>query len=228
MHKGKLIVIEGTDCSGKQTQAEMLLNRLKNLNIPCIQLGFPRYDTPTGRIVGGPYLGKAHIGEGFFAEGAANVDPHVASLYFAADRKYNIEEVTEYLNKGYLVILDRYTESNMAHQSASITDPVEREKMWQFLEQLEYGLLQLPKPDLTVFLHMPYNYALELKTHRDEKPDQLENNAHHLLNAENSYLQLCKRNGWIKITCIENNKIKSIEQIGNEIFEIINTFLSDK
>ena len=105
--RGKLIVIEGTDCSGKQTQTELLQKRLNDLNLNCIRIDFPRYDTPTGKIVGGPYLGKPEICDSFFLEGAVNVDPKVASLYYAADRKYNIGEVNEYLDKGYFVILDR-------------------------------------------------------------------------------------------------------------------------
>ena len=102
--KGKLIVIEGTDCSGKQTQTELLEARLKSLNYQCIRIDFPRYETPTGKIVGGPYLGKPEICKSYFTEGAVNVDPKIASLYYAADRKYNISTVNDYLEKGFYVI----------------------------------------------------------------------------------------------------------------------------
>ena len=93
--KGKLIVIEGTDCSGKETQTKMLTKRLEKENIACVRLCFPNYDSPTGKIVGGPYLGKDYICEGWFPEGAANVDPKVSSLYYAADRKYNVKNIEE-------------------------------------------------------------------------------------------------------------------------------------
>ena len=85
----KIIVIEGTDCSGKETQSKLLLKRLNEENISTEYITFPNYESPTGKIVGGPYLGKESISNGYFEEGAANVDPKVASLYYAADRLYN-------------------------------------------------------------------------------------------------------------------------------------------
>ena len=84
--KGKLIVIEGTDCSGKETQTNLLMKKLESDNISIVKFDFPNYDSPTGRIIGGPYLGKEYICPSWFTEGAVNVDPKVASLYFAADR----------------------------------------------------------------------------------------------------------------------------------------------
>ena len=99
MKRGKLIIIEGTDCSGKQTQCELLLDYLENKGIKTAEFSYPRYDTPTGRIIGGPYLGKPHICEGWFPEGAVNVDPKVACLFYAADRLYNSKVVEEKLNE---------------------------------------------------------------------------------------------------------------------------------
>ena len=89
--KGKIIVIEGTDCSGKETQSILLEKRLIEENIKCIRFDFPNYNSPTGKIVGGAYLGKKEISNSYFEEGATNVDPYIACLYYAADRKYNIE-----------------------------------------------------------------------------------------------------------------------------------------
>ena len=90
--RGKIIVIEGTDCSGKETQSKLLVKRLTEKGIKCASFSFPMYDTPTGRIVGGAYLGKPEICDGYFKEGAPNVDPKVSCLYYAADRKYNIDK----------------------------------------------------------------------------------------------------------------------------------------
>ena len=90
MKKGKLIVIEGTDCSGKGTQSELLYQKLVSDGLNVYKTSFPMYDTPTGKIIGGPYLGKEHICLGWFKEGANNVPAKVASLYYAADRLYNI------------------------------------------------------------------------------------------------------------------------------------------
>ena len=98
--KGKIIVIEGTDCSGKNTQSKLLCDKLNSLNIKTVALSFPMYDTPTGKIVGGPYLGKKHICDGWFQEGANNVPAKVASLYFAADRLYNKDQITKYIDDG--------------------------------------------------------------------------------------------------------------------------------
>ena len=99
MQKGKIIVIEGTDCSGKETQSKKLAEALTNNGFKTVRMQFPMYDTPTGQIVGGPYLGKDYICEGFFPEGAAHVDTKVASLYYAADRKYNMPKIMEQINQ---------------------------------------------------------------------------------------------------------------------------------
>ena len=78
--KGKLIVIEGTDCSGKETQSKMLIEKLKQDGYPVEKFSFPMYDTPTGKMIGGPYLGKSYICDGWFKEGADKVDPKVAAM----------------------------------------------------------------------------------------------------------------------------------------------------
>ena len=161
--KGKLIVIEGTDCSGKETQSKRLVERLNKENIKSEYFYFPNYDSPTGKIIGGPYLGKSYICEGWFPEGASNVDPKVASLYYAADRRYNRNIIIDTLNKGINIILDRYTYSNMGHQGGKILLKEERIKMYKWLEDLEFKMLELPFSDLRVFLHVPYTVALELK-----------------------------------------------------------------
>jgi len=217
----KLIVIEGTDCSGKETQANLLIERLKKDNIKIENLSFPMYNTPTGKIVGGPYLGKSHISEGWFPEGAPNVDPKVSALYYAADRKYNEHKITELLEKGYNVLLDRYVESNVAHQGSKLHTKKERLEMYKWLKTLEYDLIGLPKPDLTVFLHMPYQYAIELKKNRTESADQNEASEEHLKNAEKAYLELAELYDFKKVSCIKNGTIKSIEEIHEEVYSLI-------
>ena len=220
MEKGKLIVIEGTDCSGKETQSKLLEDKLNKLGHKVYRMGFPKYETPTGKIVGGCYLGKPEISPSLFTEGANSVDPKVACLYYAADRKYNINEALEYLEKGYFVILDRYTTSNMAHQGGKILDKEERINMYQWIDRLEYWLLGLPKPDITIFLHMPYEQSLELKKNR-EFLDEHEKNPEHLKNAEASYIELSELYNWSRIECVKDDEIRSIEDINDEIFKII-------
>lgn len=220
--KGKLIVIEGTDCSGKETQTKLLLERLKKNNIQIESFSFPAYDTPTGKIVGGPYLGKSYICEGWFPEMANNVDPKVASLYYAADRKYNIPKIKEYLDNGINVILDRYSYSNMAHQGGKIHDKKEREKMYDFIETLEFDLLELPRVDIAIFLHMPLNCTIKLKKNRPEAADQHEVDENHLRNAEEVYKELALRYNFSTIECGNDDYIKTIEEISDEVFTIVN------
>ena len=216
--KGKLIVVEGTDCSGKETQTDLLMLKLKENNIDVKKISFPVYDTPTGKIVGGPYLGKSYICDGWFDEGATNVDYRVASLYYAADRVYNIGKINQELENGVNVILDRYSYSNMAHQGAKISDSNKRMSIYKWLEELEFNLLELPIPDLKIFLHMPTDYSIILKQNRSEAPDQDEN---HLRSAERSYLEIANIYNFKTIECVDNNKVRKIEDINEELTDYI-------
>lgn len=217
---GKIIVIEGTDCSGKETQSIMLEEKMNQLGKKCIRFGFPMYDTPTGKIVGGSYLGRKEIGPSIFEEGAINVDPYVGCLYYAADRKYNLPKIEEYLEKGYYVILDRYTTSNLAHQGSKIKDKDERFNMYQWIDKLEYWLLRLPKPDKTIFLHVPYEYTEELRKNRTTT-DNHESSKEHLKGAEEAYIELSELYNWDRIECVENGKLLSPEEISNKILDIV-------
>ncbi len=227
MKKGKLIVIEGTDCSGKHTQTELLSKKLKDLGIKCETFSFPNYNSPTGKIIAGPYLAKPQYNiEGYFLEGAPNVPAEVASLYFAADRKYNIKHITDLLDNGVNVLLDRYVESNMAHQGAKKKTIKERNEIIRFLEILEYKLLKLPRPDLIVFLHMPTNVSKILKENRKELPDQAERDTNHLQQAEKTYLYLTKKFGFKKIECNKGLEPRSIEDISKDLVSNVIDFLN--
>lgn len=225
--RGKLIVIEGTDCSGKETQSNLLMEKLINDNIKITKFSFPNYDSPTGKIVGGPYLGKSYICDGWFPETAPNVDSKVSALYFAADRKYNINIINDKLNDGYNVILDRYTYSNMAHQGGKMNTKEERNEMFEWLEKLEFDLLELPKADIKVFLHMPFEYSIVLKESRQskEKLDQNESDSDHLIKAEKAYIELSDKYNFYKIECIKDKQIRTIEDINNELYNYIKSKL---
>ena len=97
--KGKMILVEGTDCSGKETQSKLLEKYLNEKNIDTIRISFPDYNSATGKIIGGPYLGKEYICDCWFEEGAINVDPKVSSLYYAADRLYHLKYMENLLNE---------------------------------------------------------------------------------------------------------------------------------
>jgi len=213
----KLIVIEGTDCSGKETQTRLLLDRLRNEGIIIDNFSFPFYDSPTGRIIGGPYLGKEHICEGWFSEGAANVDPYVAMCYFGADRRYHLPLLKEKLNSGHL-LLDRYVYSNMAHQACKLDNKEERDKMIEKLDYFEFNLLELPRPDIAIFLYMPYEYGLKLKEGRSEKLDQHESSYENQTNSIKTYLELADRYDFIKVDCVKDGEIRDISDINDEIY----------
>lgn len=218
--RGKFIVIEGTDCSGKDTQAELLTKKLKAMGIQAVHLSFPRYDTPTGKIVGGPYLGKPEIGPSWFPEGPVNVDPKIACLLYAADRKYNFPQIETYLNDGYYVIVDRYVSSNMAHQGSKIENKEERFYFFRWIDKLEYWLLELPKADQTIYLHVPYSVTKELMKERDFL-DEVEKDDGYLLRSEQTYLELSELYHWNVIHCVEDGKMRSVEEINVEALKMI-------
>lgn len=214
--KGKLIVVEGTDCSGKETQTKLLLEKIENI----YYFSYPNYDSPTGKIVGGPYLGKEEISPCWFLEGAVNVDPYVCSLYYAADRKYNVDKIISLLNEGNNVILDRYVYSNMAHQGAKMENLEQRKAMFNFLNELEFNLLKLPQPDIKIFLHMPTEYSRILKQKR-ASIDEHEKDENHLKQAELTYLEIAKEYDFKTIECVKDDEIRSIESINQELVEYV-------
>lgn len=218
MSKGKLIVIEGTDCSGKQTQTEKLVENLIATGQKAISFGFPNYASPTGKIIGDAYLGKK--GASLFTEGIENVDPKISGLYYAADRAYNINIINKYLDAGYIVILNRYVESNMAFQGGKIKDIKKRNMMYEWLDNLEFVLLELPRPDLVIFLYLPYEEVKVLKENRGEKA-----NINILRLAETAYLELAEIYDYQKINCLSNNKLRAIDDIASEIITKVEKFL---
>lgn len=226
--RGKLIVVEGTDCSGKETQTKKLVEKLTNDGRTVKRYSFPLYDSPTGKIVGGPYLGKKYICEGWFPEGATNVDYKVASLYYAADRLYNIDTINQELENGVDVILDRYIYSNMAHQGAKIGQKTKRIELYKWLEELEFNLLGLPEPDIRIFLHMPTEYSKILKQNRAEAPDQHEQDENHLMCAERAYKEVAEYYKFDTIECVNNNEIRTIDNINDELYEVVNYHISYK
>lgn len=224
MTKGKLIAIEGTDCSGKETQAKLLVKKLEKRGLKCVRVSFPRYETATGKIIGSCYLGKEKMcqellktNKSWFNEGAGEVDSLVSSLYYAADRKYNIQEINGLLNKGINVILDRYTFSNMAHQGGKISTQEERFKFFKKIDLLEFELLGLPKPDLVILLYVPYQVTLKLLDKREEEADENERDINHLKRAEQTYLELKALYNFQMIECTKDGEMQSIETINEKV-----------
>lgn len=218
MKSGKLLVIEGTDCSGKETQTKFLYERLLSENVPVATMSFPRYETPTGRIVGECYLGKS--GKSWF-ESPTTLDPRIASLYYAGDRFASKPEIETILRNGTNLILNRYVESNMGHQGGKESDPIKRQEIVEFIENLEYVLLGLPRPDNVLFLYMPYQVGMELKKGREGIADAHEASEEHLRQAEQSYLEIAKRQSWTKIDCTTDGTFQGLkprEHVATEVY----------
>lgn len=226
MKSAKIITIEGTDCSGKGTQSKLLLEKLTKDGYKVKMFSFPDYSLPTGKIVGECYLGREGM-PSFFPEGSPNVDPLISSLYFAANRR---EAFLKFLEKelyeNEVLILDRYTTSNLGHQGGKGKTEELKNSIYNFIMELEYKLLELPKPNLTIFLHMPYKAIIDLRENREFLDDN-EKSEEHLKDAEKSYLNLVEKLGWIYIFCskIEEYKnkedLKKPEDINAEIYKIV-------
>ncbi len=229
---GKLIIVEGTDCSGKETQTRKLAERLTKENKRVVRLSFPMYDTPTGQIIAACLLGKPIyasklLGQdhGVFPEGSGNIDPLTACDFYAADRRYNLPIIEKYLNDDYIVLIDRYVSSNMAHRGGLIKEQAERLKMYQKIDDLEYKINELPRPDKQILLYLPYEYALELKKNREEAPDEAEKNEAYLRQGEAAYLELADIYEYDVINCVKDGKIKTIDEINEELYQIVKTML---
>ena len=227
MKRGKLFVIAGNESSGKEKQTKMLYNRLNSEGYKIEKSTFPRYETPTGKIIGGPLQGKPEISESWFPEGAGNVPKEVASLYYLADRVYNMPPIKKTLENGLPVILDRYVEANQMHQGGKIRDRKEREEFFQFIDTLEFGLYKLPRPDLTVVLHMPTEKAMELKSKMTGvQMDDLEKNFNYIKNSEESCLHFAEFYNLPLISCVsKEGAIRHPKEIHEEVYSIIKDFL---
>ena len=215
---GKIIVIEGTDCSGKETQTKLLKEYLISKGYKVGTISYPRYETPTGRIIGGPLLGKPSIMASWFDK-PMELDAKVATLYYAADRRASLPVIKELLEENDFLIMDRYVYSNMAHQGSKIDSKEERIKMYKFLETLEFNLLELPKSDKVIFLYLPYVFGEEIKKNRKELLDEAEKNKLHQIRSEQVYLELTEIYDFIKIDCFKDNKVKSREEISSELIK---------
>jgi len=221
--KGKLISIEGLDSSGKETQCKLLKEWLTNQGYNVISFSFPNYDSATGKIIAGAYLGKQKFGESLFKEGAFNVDPFCTAMLYAMDRKYNIDKINKYLNLGYIVLVDRYVESNIAYQCSKVDCVKKQEEIKNFIQKLEYEMLDMPKPDASLFLHLPYKFVEMLLSKRAEKADNIERDSNYLTKVEQIYVKL---DNLIKIEMVDNNEILSIEEIHNLVINEIKKILN--
>lgn len=216
---GKLIVIEGADGSGKTTQFNQLKNHLEAENIKVETTHFPRHETPFFGIMVDQYL------DGEFGD-PTKLNPKLASLLYAMDRWEARPRIEHWLEKG-LVLLDRYTTSNQGHQLSKLNDDNEAgDQFLDWLDELEYNVLKIPKPDLVIFLDVPVKFIKELLAKRGGQPDLHEKNLSYLEATQKAYRYVAEKyDYWRRIDCVENNKLLPIETIHNKIWKIIKAML---
>ena len=221
--RGKFIVIEGTDGSGKATQTALLLQRLRESGLAVETIDFPRHGEDSGKLVD-LYL------TGFFGE-STKLNPKLISGFYAIDRLMNKPKINAWLDEGKIVIADRYASSNIGHQGAKIPDDKEREELFYWLHKMEFEEMKIPKPDMHIFLHVPSEVAFKLIEKKAQrryllgKIDGHEKNLDHLKAAEKSYLHASKLFNWRIIECSENNELLSIEKIHDKVWEQISIIL---
>jgi dTMP kinase len=224
MKKGKLIVIDGIDGSGKATQVRLLEERLKKEGVKIKTIDFPRYEENFfGKLIG-EYLSGIY---GDFIK----VDPKLASVLYAADRFESSSKIKEWLDKGFVVLADRYATANQIHQGGKISNLKKRKEFLDFLDKMEYDVFKIPRPDLVIYLDVPFEVskvwlqkkvALRKKKYLKGRKDVAEDNLIHLKNSRESALLLAKQNkNWQKVVCCKGAVCLSPEQVSEQVYDII-------
>ena len=218
---GKLIVIEGVDASGKQTQTELLHRRLPQAK----RVSFPDYQSQSSALV------KMYL-NGEFGTRADDVSPEVASIFFACDRFASYKtKWGEHYQQGGIILADRYVTSNMIHQTCKIENEAHKLRFMNWLEDFEYRLMELPRPDLVLFLDMPPEYAAQLMKDRNnkitgnEQKDIHEKDAEYMRRAYDNAVSVAQKMGWKRLVCAQNGIIKTPEEIALEIWEQVSEIL---
>lgn len=221
--KGKFVVLDGTDGSGKATQVKLLANRLRQEGYRVEIADFPQYGNWSSSFV------ERYLRGEFGA--AKEVNAKQASLFYALDRYAASFQIRKWLDEGTMVISNRYTSANKGHQLGKLKSDEEREVFLDWINDLEYNTLEIPVPDLTLFIHMTPEIGQKLvdkKAEREytqgEKRDIHEADINHLKDAEKAYffcLDNDKIENWGRVVCFENNKPKTIATIHEEIFKMV-------
>ena len=214
---GKLIVIEGLDGSGKATQANLLYNELKD-DYNILKITFPDYKEPSSSLV------KMYLNSEF-SDNPDDVNAYAAASFFAVDRyaSYMKYWKKDYL-EGKIILSDRYSTSNMIYHMNKL--PFEKWNQYlEWVEDYEYSKLSIPKPDIVIYLDVPIEISQQFMSKRyggnENKKDIHEKNIEFLKKCRKSALYSASKNNWKVINCTQNGKIKSVEEIHNEIIETL-------
>lgn len=218
---GIFISIEGTDGSGKGTQTDLLVARLKAEGKDVEVVSFPQYGESSAAVVEDYLHGKFGT--------AAEVGPYRGSIFYAIDRYAASKKIRAWLAENKIVIANRYVGSNMAHQGGKISDPVEQDAYFAWVHNLEYTIFAIPKPSVSLILHVPAAVAQKLVDGKDaraylhgKKRDIHEDDLTHLTAAELTYKRVAEKfPEYTMIECAPNNELQSIETIHESIWSFL-------
>lgn len=223
--QGKLIVVEGPDGSGKKTQTDKLFAHLVQEITNVRKIEFPDYESDSSALV------KMYL-RGEFGQNPDDVNPYAASAFFAVDRYASFKKGwQDFYLQGGIVIADRYTTSNMVHQAVKFADEDEWNRYLDWLWDLEFRAFQLPTPDLVVFLDIAPQYSRQWIADRknkfsgDSDKDIHEKNFDYLLKSYYNACAVAKKYGWAVIKCADNGRLKTIDEIHEEIYVQVKTLL---
>ena len=224
MNKGKLIVLEGIDGSGKATQSALLEKKLKAEGKEVMHISFPDYDSDSSALV------KMYLA-GQFGKDPGDVNPYAASLFYAVDRFASYRtKWKDFYEKGGIVIADRYTTSNMVHQMTKYEEEKERKDFLSWLEKTEYEELELPRPDLVILLDIPLSISENLVKERAKQGGTMDIHEQHLdylKKCHDAYQELVTMYGWQKIACAKDGSLRSMEDIAAEVEKEVEAIIHD-
>ncbi len=214
---GKLVVIEGSDGSGKATQTRKLFERLRDLEVNVRRVSFPNYESESSALIT-MYL------RGDFGGNAEAVNPYAAATFYAVDRFAGFTEWKNFYEDGGLILCDRYVGSNMAYQAAKFKKKTERTKFLAWLDDLEYERFKLPRPDMTIFLDMPPAISAILRKERGRE-DIHESDAEYMSKIYNVYKEIAQKFDWKVVNCADKNFARSSTDIHENILALVEEIL---